>query len=530
MSNQNLNRIIISGLLVLVLLCACVCAMGEGEPTLRFESNEISVAVKKTAKVSPVAEHIENPKKLKYTWTSGDEQIATVRNGTVKGIAPGETTVTCTAELPEGKQLSASLKVRVVEPVKTLKIGTKANTPVNVGEKLAVEYTIQPETATDKSLTWESSDPAIATVDSQGMVTGVAPGNVTISAMTNDGSKKTAKVRLHVPILRCDTAEVTVDKPEGATFPVDYFGNDWDSNVTVKADGDFYEYAAECDGNKVSVWVSAGSEGTGKLTFRDKKFPQAAVSVSVIATKSGIAMASLVEIEDVKVRNGIAEYTVKNNGSQDIIYIVFIVIPRDQDGNIQYKTEASRPEDSSESVFSPFYKRLRPGKSAKESFRSEGYPNATQWDVAVSFIRLADGTRIVFNEESFRWFSSSEKKYINRPAGRNNCIEVSDEIYQKAKTIKLGFEAGPEFLSWYTGHYGYHNTGKKVVTVEEGSVAAKAGLQPHDLIVAVNGLTYTENPYTLTIGMAEMADTGKMVLTVERRGQEGTFEVELTKE
>ena len=55
-------------------------------------------------------------------------------------------------------------------------------------------------------------------------------------------------------------------------------------------------------------------------------------------------------------------------------------------------------------------------------------------------------------------------------------------------------------------------------------------LNPLGAILDVTYGQLTENPYTLTIGMAEMADTGKMVLTVERRGQEGTFEVELTKE
>ena len=48
--------------------------------------------------------------------------------------------------------------------------------------------------------------------------------------------------------------------------------------------------------------------------------------------------------------------------------------------------------------------------------------------------------------------------------------------------------------------------------------------------MAVNGLPYEENEYTLIFGMAEMADTGKMTLTVERYGEEGTFEVELTQE
>ena len=98
MSDRKMNRIVVSVVLLLTLLCACVCAFAE-EPVLRFETDEISVAVKKAVKLSPVAENVENPKKLKYTWASADEQIAAVQNGSVKGVAPGETTVTCTTEL-----------------------------------------------------------------------------------------------------------------------------------------------------------------------------------------------------------------------------------------------------------------------------------------------------------------------------------------------------------------------------------------------------------------------------------------------
>ena len=532
MPKRNMNRIMVCVVLLLALLCVCVCAFAEGEPALRFENDEISVAVKKTVKVSPLAENVENAKTLKYTWVSADEQIATVQNGTVKGIAPGETTVTCTTELPEGKQLSASLKVRVVEPVKTLKIGTKANTRVNVGETLAIEYSVQPENATDKSLTWESSDPAIATVDSTGMVTAVAPGKVTISAATNDGSKKQAKVGLYIPSLRCETSEITLDKPEGATFTLDYYGDDWDSNVTVKADGNFYEYTAERDGNKINFWVSAGSAGQGKLTLKDKKDPQATVTVPVTATESGIALGSLVTIRDAQLRGDEIEYIVKNNGSQAVNYIWLIDIPRDKDGNIQFETETSAAGVGKEFVFSNIRKKIGPGKTIKNKFVDFGkhYPNATQFDCAVLSIELADGTHIYFPETALRWFSSSEKKYINFPEGRNTNSYPRDEIFEKSKSVELGFEYYNDFMSWHGEHYGYQNVGAVVMSVEEDSIAAKAGLQITDLIVAVNGLTYEENPYTLTVGMAEMADTGKMTLTVERYGEEDTFEVELTQE
>ena len=100
---------------------------------------------------------------------------------------------------------------------------------------------------------------------------------------------------------------------------------------------------------------------------------------------------------------------------------------------------------------------------------------------------------------------------------------------EKSDSITLGITCRFD-LSWVTEHFGYHHIGLFVRKVTEDSLAAKAGLQANDLIVAVNGLTYEENPQTYNIGRAEMADTGKMTLTVERYGEEGTFEVELTKE
>ena len=281
MPDRKTVRIAVAFVLAFALLCACVQALADSEPALRFENDEIIIPVKKTAKASPVTENVETPKALKFKWTSSDEQIATVQNGTIRGIAAGEATITCNAEMPEGKELSASLKVQVVEPVKTIKIDTKAKTPVNVGETLTVDYTILPENATDKSLTWTSSDPEIATVDGTGTVTAVSAGMVTVTATTNDGSKKQAKVLLCVPSLRCETEHLTVTKPEGASFDVDYFGADWEKDVTVKATGKSIQYQTEKNGNKVTVHVDGGTFDNGKIEFKDKKDPASKVTVDV---------------------------------------------------------------------------------------------------------------------------------------------------------------------------------------------------------------------------------------------------------
>lgn len=58
-----------------------------------------------------------------------------------------------------------------------------------VGGTGQLTATVQPETATDKSVTWSSSAEAIATVDENGLVTYVAEGSATITVKTNDGNK-----------------------------------------------------------------------------------------------------------------------------------------------------------------------------------------------------------------------------------------------------------------------------------------------------------------------------------------------------
>lgn len=61
------------------------------------------------------------------------------------------------------------------------------------GDTTALTATVDPDTATDKTVTWESSDPNVATVDQSGKVTAVAPGTATITA-TAGGQKATCTV------------------------------------------------------------------------------------------------------------------------------------------------------------------------------------------------------------------------------------------------------------------------------------------------------------------------------------------------
>lgn len=60
---------------------------------------------------------------------------------------------------------------------------------LKVGETTVIKATVLPADATNKEVSWLSSDPAIATVSPTGEVRGIAPGKVTVTAITKDGAK-----------------------------------------------------------------------------------------------------------------------------------------------------------------------------------------------------------------------------------------------------------------------------------------------------------------------------------------------------
>lgn len=82
-------------------------------------------------------------------------------------------------------------------PVSGVSISTSESS-INVGNTLQLEATVSPSNATNKNVTWSSSNPEIATVDeATGLVTGIALGTATIIATSVSGGK-TATTRVEV--------------------------------------------------------------------------------------------------------------------------------------------------------------------------------------------------------------------------------------------------------------------------------------------------------------------------------------------
>ena len=113
-------------------------------------------------------------------WTSEDSSVATVdANGVVTGVGAGTATITATTQ--SGNK-TASCAVTVVNVMLD-----KTSESVKVGETVTLTATVSSRLSS-QAVNWTSSDDNVATVDANGVVTGVSVGTVTITATTVSGN------------------------------------------------------------------------------------------------------------------------------------------------------------------------------------------------------------------------------------------------------------------------------------------------------------------------------------------------------
>ena len=162
------------------------------------------------------------------TWKSSNTEVATVTSaGKVKGVKTGTATITCTSN-STGAKATCKVTVGCVKLDKTEMIVEKTKTKT-------LTATVNPSTLTDKSVTWTSSNTAVATVTSAGKVKGVKAGTATITCTSNaTGLSATCKVT--VGYVKLDQTEMIVEKAKTKTLTATVYPSSLsDGSVTWKS-------------------------------------------------------------------------------------------------------------------------------------------------------------------------------------------------------------------------------------------------------------------------------------------------------
>lgn len=139
---------------------------------------------KLTATVSP-----SNATNKNVTWSSNKTSVATVdSNGNVTAVAAGSATITVKT-VDGSKAATCSVTVKPATVAVTGVTVSPTTLSLTEGQSHSLTYVVSPTNATNKNVTWSSSNTSVATVDSNGKVTAVSGGYATVTVKTEDGGK-----------------------------------------------------------------------------------------------------------------------------------------------------------------------------------------------------------------------------------------------------------------------------------------------------------------------------------------------------
>lgn len=143
-------------------------------------------------------------------WSSSNEEIATVGDdGEVTAMTPGKVTITVKSEKTH-KKAKKKLVIRANE-MESFRF-TESKPVVGIGQWKQLNVKISPKYVTDKELHYSSSNPAVASIDASGRVTGRKTGTVTIKAVSKKNPSVTASCTLVVSKVQGMLTQTMLDK------------------------------------------------------------------------------------------------------------------------------------------------------------------------------------------------------------------------------------------------------------------------------------------------------------------------------
>lgn len=252
--------------------------------SIAMDKTNASIEIGQKVTLNPVFAPV-NASDKNVLWTSDNASVATVTNGIVTAKSVGTTTIHVTSMGDSAIHAECVITVKeapkkpvVIEkvPATSVKLNVKSKT-IYKGKTYTLKATVGPKNTTDK-LTWSSSKPKIAKVNSSGKVSALKKGTATITVKTTSGKKATCKItvkEVKSTKVTLNKKNLTLKKGKTATLK---------ATVTPKKSTDKITWSSS---NKKVATVSSNGKvkalkkGTVKITVKTSSGKKATCKVKI---------------------------------------------------------------------------------------------------------------------------------------------------------------------------------------------------------------------------------------------------------
>ena len=313
-------RKILVSLLVLALLCVYLPALAEGNDAITLELNTqklpvfeaddslVSGLLAETDEEAlpvlllPLKKSYElqvtvGPKAVKnkrFTLSVDDTALVRVSENTLTGLKAGETVLTIASK--QDPAVTLCYRILVIKPVTRIALsGPARNVPV--GGTITMSANITPADAPVQAVTWKVENEKIATVDENGIVTGIKRGETKLTATAMDGSKVRADVELRVvqpaEEITLNKTELTVDAGKAAVLKATVLPKNADNKNVVWSSSDTSVATVNAEGRVKGIAL-----GECQIICASKTNPEvtAAATVHVLQPVTKITADKTIEV------------------------------------------------------------------------------------------------------------------------------------------------------------------------------------------------------------------------------------------
>ena len=236
--------------------------------------NKQSITLEKGKTIALTATVLpENTYDKKITWSSSNVKVAKVVNGKVTAVGPGQARIYAKTS----NSIKTSCLVKVPTPtiaVTSVKLN-KTSASLTKGGSVTLTATAEPSNATNKTITWTTSNSKVATV-SNGVVKAVGTGTATITAKSQNGKTATCTVNVTVPV-----TTLSFNKVNFSSLYID-LGKSVNISFSAVKGKTPYKYAVYYSYNGGSNVTIKSLSTTNKATFKPSKAGKYTITVKVV--------------------------------------------------------------------------------------------------------------------------------------------------------------------------------------------------------------------------------------------------------